>query len=522
MPLSVQQNVPYLCEGGPHTDPNVDMSRRCGIKVTGSEIKFNLNSSPAVPAISDVTVADDAEKDSPLMSQWTKTGKHGRYVARVTMSVPWTKVVRRTTEHLDTGNILEDIAVTDHDNPNWYRKLPKRTKIKTTFFYPIDDVSGVTAADAGDAPTTLAVPAPTRGEISEPPDAGLEGTYELDDAFFGGALPHCLTHKPAQHDCWDCIRATRRNVKKFKGTTKRKPQAYGDILTIDHVNMTEGFGPKAVGESKHLICLLDLATRFGYVGAVQSTGSDAVVYHMIHAVGKDEIGLVYSDGGTGILSACSQLNVNSDQSQPEIHETNGIIEKYNQQVLDCTRVLLVQAGLPPVFWPYAASCYCMLSNIMDKAPHEDIFPGQSKWHARTGIAFTGHVIPFGSAVYYLPTTSRYTTSKAASRQRVGIFMGYRLQTHATWSGEYVIIDMDVFINKNLGIDAAEVWGNIYHHLTKRVDPIKPVCFPSFDRYAFRSSSRAHYVSKLVLFESTSQSVPDVSVWRLIVRGQCRA
>ena len=225
----------------------MDVSRRCGIKVTGSEIRFNLNSNPALPAISDVTVADDAEEDSPQMSQWTKTGKHGRYVARVKMSVPWTKVVRRKTENLETGDILEDIAVTDHDNPNWYRKLPKRTNIKTTFFYTTDDVSGVTAANVGDAPTTLAVPAPTRGEVSEPPDSGLEGTWELDDAFFSGALPPCLTHKPAQQDCWDCVRAKRRNVKQFKGTTKRKPQAYGDILTIEHVNMTEGFGPKSVG-----------------------------------------------------------------------------------------------------------------------------------------------------------------------------------------------------------------------------------------------------------------------------------
>ena len=116
------------------------------------------------------------------------------------------------------------------------------------------------------------------------------------------------------------------------------------------------------------------------------------------------------------------------------------------------------------------------------------FPGQSKWRARTGIAFTGHVIPFGSAVYYLPTQDRYTTSKAAPRQRVGIFVGYRLQTQAKWSGEYVIIDMDVFINKNLGIDAAEIWGNIYHHVTKRVDPIKPVCFPMKKRYDYLNNT----------------------------------
>ena len=87
-----------------------------------------------MPAISDVIVADDAEEDSPQMSQWTKTGKHGRYGARVKASVPWTKVVRIKTENLETGDLMEDIAVTDHDNPNWYRKLPKRTEIKTTFF----------------------------------------------------------------------------------------------------------------------------------------------------------------------------------------------------------------------------------------------------------------------------------------------------------------------------------------------------------------------------------------------------
>lgn len=144
--------------------------------------------------------------------------------------------------------------------------------------------------------------------------------------------------------------------------------------------------------------------------------------------------MVYSDGGSGIMNACSQLNVNSDQAQPEIHETNGITEKYNQRIIDGTRTLLVQAGLPPVCWAYAATCYCMLSILVEKAPTQELFPGQTKWHTRTGAAFTGHIVPFGSAVYYLPTKDRYTTSKAAPRQRVRIFMGYRLQTQATWSG----------------------------------------------------------------------------------------
>ena len=205
---------------------------------------------------------------------------------------------------------------------------------------------------------------------------------------------------------------------------------------------------------------------------------------MLHAIGHDEVGMVYSDGGSGIMHACSQRNVNSDQAQPEIHETNGIIEKYNQRLIDGTRTLLVQAGLPPVFWAYAATCYCMLSNLVGKAPDQERFPGQTKWHACTGAAFTGHMVPFGSAVYYLPTKDRYTTSKAAPRQRVGVFMGSRLQHQAKWSGEYVILDLDVFTNKHRGIDASELWGDVYHHITKRVDPIKPLCFPMKRRYDY--------------------------------------
>ena len=84
----------------------------------------------------------------------------------------------------------------------------------------------------------------------------------------------------------------------------------------------------------------------------------------------------------------------------------------------------------------------------------------------------------------MPTKDRYTTSKAAPRQRVGVFMGYRLQTQATWSGEYVILDLVVFTNTNMGIDASDMWGNAYHHITKRIDPIKPLCFPMKRRYDY--------------------------------------
>lgn len=68
-------------------------------------------------------------------------------------------------------------------------------------------------------------------------------------------------------------------------------------MTLDPVNMTEGVGPNAIGGSKWMLCILDRATRCGFIGTVKSTASEGVVYHMRHAIVNYEVGMVYSDGG---------------------------------------------------------------------------------------------------------------------------------------------------------------------------------------------------------------------------------
>lgn len=68
-------------------------------------------------------------------------------------------------------------------------------------------------------------------------------------------------------------------------------------MTLDHANMNEGVGPKAIGGSKWMLCVLVLATSCGYVATVASTDSEGVVYHILHAIGHAEVGMVYSDEG---------------------------------------------------------------------------------------------------------------------------------------------------------------------------------------------------------------------------------
>ena len=82
----------------------------------------------------------------------------------------------------------------------------------------------------------------------------------------------------------------------------------------------------------------------------------------------------------------------------------------------------------------------------------------TKWHARTGAPCEGQALPFGCAVSYLPTQLRERIGKAAPRTKVGICVGDRLHTGATWSGECVVLDMDGVVNNNLCVDAHETWG----------------------------------------------------------------
>lgn len=96
-----------------------------------------------------------------------------------------------------------------------------------------------------------------------------------------------------------------------------------------------------------MLFILDSAVRVGYAGFVNTPYTDGVAFRTAHAVGNDTVGLVCCDGGGGIMRGLAHLGIKHDAVQPEMHETNANIEKHNTHVIDGTRPLLGQAGLPP-------------------------------------------------------------------------------------------------------------------------------------------------------------------------------
>jgi hypothetical protein len=65
----------------------------------------------------------------------------------------------------------------------------------------------------------------------------------------------------------------------------------------------------------------------------------------------------------------------------------------------------------------------------------------------------------------------------------GIFLGYRTSPGERWNGEYVIADLDNFVNKSLDIDADYAQFQIYPHITKQVKlGLDGVFFPLKQKY----------------------------------------
>ncbi len=147
-----------------------------------------------------------------------------------------------------------------------------------------------------------------------------------------------------------------------------------------------------------------------------------------------------------------------DESQPGMPQTKSLIERANQDILQGTRTLLLQAGLPACFSTFAAPCYCMLDNISDKK--ESV----SAWELTYGEDFPGKRLPFGCLVSYIPSQTKGLSGSVAKwdpSAREGIFAGYKLRPGYKWSGIYLVWDLRDFFGVSLQRDSG--YQNIGFH-----------------------------------------------------------
>ena len=240
-------------------------------------------------------------------------------------------------------------------------------------------------------------------------------------------VKHLMTHVPKRDDCLACQAAKmkRRPCRRLpEGSTADKHEGFGELITMDHID-AHGDNQSRLAHVGAL-SVLDVGTSFGYAFPVKFKDADETLECLQRFIGSTPIRAFYCDGAPALTSAAKQLKAPVDTSKAARPQTNGVIERFNQEVCRGTKVALMQAGLPPPFWDLAMEHFCHSRNVV-------VVDGTSPWFERNGVHFPGQLIPFGSLVDYMPPETSGVGREVKQRKfgpstAKGVFLGYALDT----------------------------------------------------------------------------------------------
>ena len=365
----------------------------------------------------------------------------------------------------------------------------------------------------------------------------LEQKKRRDLKLEAKTIRHKLTHKYFNKYCDDCQRAKakqRQRGRKSLARVKRHVREFGDVITADHVDMSTLHNEGLTGATDALV-ILDVATRFLGVAAVDSKDAEATEIAIRTFLDGDNARLAYSDNAGNLKKAMADQRIVHEFSLPGVQKSNGLIERYVQDVLQGVRTLLVQAGLPLCFWPYAADCFVFCSNVfghstVDIEENEDddgvivadpVVPamdtdevknpggdhsfimGKKKdevkvidfdssltpWQRRYGVGneLRAKAIPFGAGVFYLPAPTKTSLAKVGTRLQYGVFLGYVVEPGGRWNHKYHVAALDDFVGKDLHQHAKRSqFPHFSTHITSvvRMPTTMGLTFPLKSRYDF--------------------------------------
>ena len=145
--------------------------------------------------------------------------------------------------------------------------------------------------------------------------------------------------------------------------------------------------------------------------------------------GQARITRMYSDNAPEFISLAKKRGIPMDNSLPGKPVTNSKIERANRTLVETTRALLAQAGLPVPYWDYAAQYECMIHNL--SAPNKELSP----WQKRFGNECQANVVPFGALVMCNPPKTSHEgkiKTKFGPSAMACVFLGHEVGYGCRW------------------------------------------------------------------------------------------
>jgi len=181
-------------------------------------------------------------------------------------------------------------------------------------------------------------------------------------------LEHIMSHRIKNPYCEACTRAKMQNkparVKRW--IVDKKPEKFGEIITADHFYATN-VADQCIHKSNYCLVVFDRGTEFIYAyGVGKRDAQDSLVALQHFAGPTDDVKLFYSDNSKELIRAAKTLEWRHATCTPGVKESNGVAERAVRKVIEGTRTLLDQSGMPEAFWSYAAKAFCHAVNIEER------------------------------------------------------------------------------------------------------------------------------------------------------------
>ena len=129
------------------------------------------------------------------------------------------------------------------------------------------------------------------------------------------------------------------------------PQKFGDSVTSDSIIVVKQ--SKFLKSEATSLSVKDRGT--GWIAGYPSRGHSTsdILQSVLDFKGSAKISHWYSDGALELHAACVKEGIRHDIADSDRHESNGVIERTNRTIIEGTRCLLHQSGLPHKYWPSA-------------------------------------------------------------------------------------------------------------------------------------------------------------------------
>jgi len=173
-------------------------------------------------------------------------------------------------------------------------------------------------------------------------------------------------------NCTEC-RISKINKDPFNGTPPRDTE----ILETIHSDIVGPKGP-SITNKKYFITFIDEFSQKAWLYLLEEKSQATKIiiqfltfienqYNKVIKTFKSDIGKEYKN--KRIFNFCNNKGINKVFSTPYNPQINGLAERFNRTIVDCTRTLLFTSKLNTKFWDFAIKYATHLYNI---TPHSSI------------------------------------------------------------------------------------------------------------------------------------------------------